>query len=43
MKQLLNIVFFSFSIISFGQQSDQEKSENGATIKWQKYEINNNK
>ena len=43
MKQLLNILFFSFSIVSFSQQSNQEKSENGATIKWQKYEINNNK
>ena len=43
MKQLLNILLFSFSILSFSQQSNQEKSENGATIKWQKYEINNNK
>ncbi|WP_413533041.1 GH12 family glycosyl hydrolase domain-containing protein [Empedobacter brevis] len=43
MKQFLNSLFFFVPIVSFCQQSYQEKSENGSTLKWQKFEINNNK
>lgn len=43
MKSLLFILLITLSILSFGQESRQEKSGNGEVLKWKVYEINNNK
>lgn len=43
MKQFFVTILTTVSVFIFGQNTNQEKTEKGATIEWQGYQINNNK
>ena len=43
MKTILSFLLLIIANFSFAQNNYQEKTENGATLNWQKYVINNNK
>ena len=43
MKTIILFIFLISANFSFAQNNYQEKTENGATLNWQKYVINNNK